>query len=148
MDCLEELFLESKGQPVEYKGRTICLADRIPVNEKQRLFVHFESTNSTWRQGIHLSTNGEFALNGQVIKNAVVLWQDTAPADVELTVTAKKHEVVVKNVWDTGDGTMHSWHGGAAMIVDQSGPARQYQCNDGHCDEDFDDLIFSIRAID
>ena len=144
MLCMEELFLQSKGRPVEYKGQIISMFDQISVSEQQKLRVCFESTNSTWRQGVHLSADGEFLVNDQVVCNAVVLWQDTAPREVELTVKTRKHIVEVKNVWDIGDGTMHSWHGGAGMIIEESESLRRYKCNDGRCDDNFDDFIFSV----
>ena len=50
----------------------------------------------------------------------------------------------VKNVWDTGDGTIQIWHNGAAMIVERAGNARRYRCNDGNPNADFDDLIFRV----
>jgi hypothetical protein len=148
MPSFEDLFLKSKGQPVDYDGRVIQMVDRVPVENGQEIHVAFESTNSDWRQGVHLSTDGSFDVNGQTIKKAVVLWRDTAPSEVVLKVKSKNGECLVKNVWDVGDGVVHSWHSGAAMIVEQSGSVRRYRCNDGRADDDFDDVIFSLRLID
>ncbi|OJW19261.1 MAG: hypothetical protein BGO58_03090 [Sphingopyxis sp. 65-8] len=51
----------------------------------------------------------------------------------------------MKNVWDTGDGVMQSWHAGGAMIVEEIENVRRYLCNDGELDDDFDDLIFTLE---
>jgi hypothetical protein len=148
MPSFEDLFLKSKGQPVEYNGQTIQMVDRVPVTDGQQIRVVFESTNSDWKQGVHIASDGSFEVNGQTVKKAVVLWKDTAPREVLLKVKSKKGECLVKNVWDIGDGVMHSWHNCAAMIVEKSGSVRRYKCNDGRADDDFDDLVFSLQLVD
>jgi hypothetical protein len=144
MSTFEDLFLKSKGQPVTYKGQVIQMVDRLRVDNGQAMKIAFESVNSSWRQGICLTTDGSFEVNSQKIKKSVVLWHDTAPVEVLLKVWTNKGECQVKNVWDVGDGVMHSWHNGAAMIVEEFPAGRRYRCNDGRADEDFDDIIFNI----
>jgi hypothetical protein len=148
MPSFEDLFLKSKGQPAEYNGRTIQMVDRVSVADGQQIRLVFESANSDWRQGVHLASDDSFEVNGQSINKAVVLWEDTAPREVLVTIRSKKGECLVKNVWDIGDGVMHSWHNGAAMIVEKSHLMRRYRCNDGRADDDFDDLVFSLHLID
>jgi hypothetical protein len=145
MPSFEDLFLKSNGQPVEYDGQTIQMIDRLPVTDGQQLCIAFESVNSEWRQGIHLTTDGAFEVNGQTVKKVVVLWQNTAPRVVVLRIKSKKGECLIKNVWDVGDGVMHSWHNRAAMIVEDHASFRRYRCNDGRADDDFDDLIFTLE---
>lgn len=144
MPSFEDLFMKSKGQPVEYAGETIQMVDRIPVFTGQKIRIVFEAVNSKWKQGVHLSIDGEFAVNGQTVKKAVVLWEDTAPKEVTLEVKSKKGECLIKNVWDIGDGVMHSWHNGAAMIVETTELKRRYRCNDGQPDDNFNDLVFTV----
>ena len=103
--------------------------------------------NSDWRQGVNLTTDGSFEVNDQGIKNSIVLWHDTAPSEVYVKIHSRQGECLVKNVWDVGDGVVHSWHNGAAMIVEEFQNGRQYKCNDGRADEDFDDLVFSIELV-
>lgn len=147
MPSFEQLFIKSKGQPVEYKGHTIQMMDRISVTDGQQIRVFFESANSDWRQGVHLAIDGVFEVNGQIVKKAIVLWNDTAPREVPLKVRSKKGECLVKNVWDVGDGVMHSWHNGSGMIVEEIASGRRYKCNDGLPDDDFTNIIFRIEAI-
>ena len=148
MPSFENLFLKSKGQPVIYNGQIIQMVDRLKVTDGQRLKLTFESMNADWRQGICLTTDIGFVVNNQTIKKATVVWFDTAPQEVFLKVHTKNGECQVKNVWDTGDGVMESWHNGAAMIVEEIVSGRRYKCNDGQADDDFDDIVFRLEPID
>jgi len=145
MTDFQALFTQSRGEPIQHNGQTLHMADRFPVSNGQALRLTFDATSSDWRQGVHLSTVGSFNVAGQVIKSALVLWRDTAPDAVDFTVQSKSGFCSVKNVWDIGDGVMHSWHNGGAMIVSDYGSERLYECNDGYPDDDFDDLVFRIR---
>ena len=147
MPTFEDLFATSKGQPVVYNGRTIQMVDCLTVADGQLLKVKFESINAVWRQGIRLDIEGSFEVSGEIVKKAVLLWQDTAPPEVILKVQTKKGECWVKNVWDVGNGLTESWHNGAAMIVEELPNGRRYRCNDGRADDDFDDLIFSLELV-
>jgi hypothetical protein len=124
------------------------MVDKVNVSPKQRIALSFSQVNSDWRQGIHISTAGTFEVDGQGIKNALVLWEDTAPSEVEFIVRSKSGYALVKNVWDVGDGVIHSWHGGGAMLVSDGPDGRLYECNDGRADEDFNDLIFRLVLRD
>lgn len=146
MVVFEELFLESRGKPIEYNGRKIQMVDVVNLQPKhQRIRLTFEKTSSVWKQGVMLSTKGVFIVNKQKVKNSVVLWQDSAPQVVDFDVNSKDGELEVRNVWDTGDGTVHSWHAGAAIYVEEIEAGKRYHCNDGQLDDNFSDLIFKIE---
>lgn len=147
MVVFEDLFLQSNGQPVEYQGRIVQMVDRLNLDGTKGLRLRFESVNSEWRQGVSLTTDKFFIVNGQKIPKSIVLWQDTAPSDVSIEIAEKAKQCQIKNVWDTGDGVVHSWHNGAALTVEVDGSCRRYLCNDGHTDDDFDDLIFTVELI-
>ena len=144
MPCFEDLFVASKGKPIVFNGRTLQLFDRIAISDNQEVTLKFESIGSDWRQGVRISTDGSFEINNQKIRKSIVLWHDTAPPEVALRVHTNSGELRIINVWDTGTGLMQSGHNGAAMIVQLTPHGRRYQCNDGHPDEDFDDLIFIL----
>ena len=147
MQVFEDLFLKSKGKPIDYNGKVVAMIDEYPVSKGDKLKVVFEGFNSEWKQGVHLKLKGKLEINGQKLEGSVVLWQDTAPREVEVIAHPKKGPLVVKNVWDTGDGVMQSWHNGAALIVEPVENGRRYLCNDGHPDENFDDIVFSIVKL-
>lgn len=145
MPEFQKLFEISKGKPIEYEGRILQLVDYFDVSDDQQIKVIFESVKADWRQGIALTVDGAFIVNNQTIKNGIVLWHHTAPPVVSVQIKSKTGKCTAKNVWDTGDGTMHSWHNGAAMIVENTERGRRYLCNDGRADADFDDLVFRIE---
>jgi hypothetical protein len=147
MPSFEELFLKSKGRPVKHRGKVLQMVDHIDVHSGQEFILAFESTNSKWRQGVYCETNGVFIVLGQELEQAVVLWSDTSPNEVMIKVKTKNGKISIRNVWDTGDGIMHSWHNGGAMIVETHDGLRRYKCNDGFPDDDFDDLVFSLQIL-
>jgi len=147
MPSFAELFSASGGKPTLYKGRVICLADRLELEDGQSVRVKFERANGEWRQGVRLSTRGSFEVDERLIKKAVLLWHDTAPSEVLLKVHTRNGECWIKNVWDRGDGVVDSGHNGAAMIIEERTGTRRYFCNDGDPDEDFDDLVFTVEIV-
>lgn len=147
MVSFQDMFEQSGGKPIEYQGKTLVMMDVFPTEGAVRLRLVFETCNGEWRQGARLWFNGKFKIGGQIINRAIVLWQDTAPKVVEFEVAPKAADVNVKNIWDVGDGVVHSWHNGAAMIVEQLPEGRRYHCNDGFADDDFDDVVFRIERV-
>lgn len=141
----ESLFLESKGQPIMYNGKLLKMMDRIILPTiNSYLKLTFINTNSVWKQGIYLDTNGEFEINGEKFPKRIALWEHTAPKEVGLTVKSKDMQLIIFNVWETEDGTIHHWHNGGAMQIEEKQNCRIYNCNDGYPDDDFNDIIFKI----
>lgn len=147
MAVFEDLFRDSKGMPITYNGETIQMMDEVSIGESAHLRIRFEGAHSEWRQGVALGTEGMFVVGTRKIKRGLLLWQDTSPQEVDLEVFSRSGAVQIKNVWDIGDGVVHSWHNGAAMIVKCLEQGRHYRCNDGHPDDDFDDLVFSLTVL-
>lgn len=140
----EKEFARTNGQPFERNGNTYCLAFPFDTGHHTRILVDFVDARPAYRQGVRLDSEQAFHVAGKV-SQAVVLWHDTAPKHVECNC-APHQTVRVWNVWDTGDGAVHSWHNGAAMIVEAIGEAMwRFNCNDGHPDEACDDMVFTIR---
>lgn len=142
----EKLFIESKGQPISYNGKELKIVDRInlPLN-KIDLKLTFISTDSKWKQGVVLQTKGDFEVNRQVLPAKIILWEHTAPKQVDVQVKSKDKVLLIYNVWETEDGTIHYWHNGGAMYIQEINRARIYNCNDGCADDDLNDLVFKIE---
>lgn len=141
----EKLFIESKGQPIIYKSKELKMIDKISLSSNKLILdIEFVSTNSKWKQGIVLKTNGDFHVNGQKVPQKIVLWEHTAPKKNTIQLNSKDKLLSVYNVWETEDGTVHFWHSAAAFFIEKSNESKIYYCNDGYPDEDFDDLIFKI----
>lgn len=145
MVSFQSMFEKSAGKPIEYQGKTLVMLDRFPTKGATRLRLVFESCNGEWRQGVALRIDGKFKVHGQSINKGVVLWHDTAPEFVDLEIPPRVSSVEVNNVWDVGDGVIHSWHNGAAMVVESVENGTRYHCNDGFADDDFDDIVFRIE---
>lgn len=149
MPSFQEQFMETRGQPIVYQGKTLFLMDNFPLENSTRLRLFFETCNSEWRQGVALHVDGNVEVNGRVIGKPqhIVLWHDTAPEIVELDVRTKTATVRVYNVWDSGDGMTDAGHNGSAMIIEETPNGRRYRCNDGLADDDFDDIVFRIERV-
>ena len=147
MPSFQEMFEKSGGKPIVYQDRTLVMMDNFPTEGAKQLRLVFEACKGEWRQGVALRFEGKFKVNGQIIRRGIVLWHDTAPQTVELEVMGKVSAIEVKNVWDVGDGVIHSWHNGAAMIVEPLSDGRRYLCNDGFADDDFDDIVFRLERV-
>ena len=128
----------------------MVMMDRLEVAEGSAFKLTLERFNSEWRQGVKFRSRAEFFIdNGVRTTKDVVFWQDTAPA-VQCFSLRKVKEGVLKfwNVWDKGDGFTQAWMNGAAMIVEELENGRRYFCNDGHPDENFDDIVFRLERLE
>ncbi len=144
---LDKLFREAKGKPVGINGKFLVRIDRfnLPVKKIPLNFCFIE-TNSEWKQGFILKTKGTFKLNSKdTIRDAIVLWEDTAPKDFVVNVNSKDGKLLIYNVWDFGNGITQAWHNGAAIEIKQiTNNKRVYYCNDGHPNLDLNNLVFSM----
>jgi hypothetical protein len=147
MICFQDLFMESRGKPILYQGKILVMMDLFPTDGCTRFRFVFESAHGEWRQGACLCIKGKFSVNRQKIPDAMEVWQDTAPQAFEFQVSRGVLEIEIRNVWDVGDGVMHSWHNGGAMLVEEVPGGRCYRCNDGFPDDDLDDVVFRIERI-
>ena len=142
----ERLFIEAKGQPITYKGKELIMVDRINlISNNVSLKLIFINADSRWKQGVILQTKGKFEINGQTLLNKIVLWEHTAPKEVQISIKSKDRSLNIYNVWETEDGTTHYWHNGGAMNVVEKDGYRIYYCNDGDPDDDLNDLVFKMQ---
>ncbi len=149
MPDFDKEFVKTHGGPIQYKGIELIGFDKVHVNKNFRVTVNMISKNSEWRQGIKLKvTKGN--LKSQDVdlsgKN-FILWEELfrdGKKEVYIGNT-KDNTLLVWNAWDHGDGVTQSWLGGAAMIREKVDDNHYiYKCNDGHPDDNFDDLVFEI----
>lgn len=162
MPNFDELFRGSMGNPVFYKGIPLLRMDKFPVKNGDILIASIEKTNDSDRQGFVIDITGYCEMNGEICKKGkrvrMAFWEDTMPKQVELKVFTKQDFVVIENIWE--EETSYLAYGtekhskftnyrvnGAAMIVEEIENGRRYRCNDGAPDEDFDDIIFTVRRL-
>ncbi len=154
MPDFSEMFIKNKGKPITYKGNVLYMVDRFPIKNDSKIVICIESTNSKWLQGLSIDISGSCEVNG-IKKEAgkgvnVLLWENSNlinPKHIEMRIFTKKDFISIKNVWDTGKGSVEAWYWGAAMILEEIENGRRYRCNDGHPDEDFDDIVFTVKRV-
>ncbi len=155
MPNFTELFKQANWQPITYKGNTLVLVDRFPVENGDTLLISIEKTNSDCRQGLSLDITGWCELNGQIYKQGngvrMQFWEDTAPKQIKLKVFTKKSHIFIENIWEStnhiGTKSTDSRRFGAAMIVEEIKNGRRYRCNDWHPDDNFDDIVFTVERL-
>ena len=141
--------MRSGGKPIEYKGKILHMWDRISVPKREtEMEYRILSTSSEWKQGFGLSVNGDFDFGTEKpIKSAVSIWEDTAPHTGTFRCRSNAGPLIIKNIWDEGRGGTESGTNGAAMWIEEIPNGRRYHCNDGHFDDDFDDIVFEITLV-
>ena len=142
-------FSTANGAPVIHNGIEIIRIDRIPVEKKFSGTVKLISTNSEWKQAVRLMVEkGKLKIEPDDSKG-YFLWEDyLRNSDVYFEGTTTKKELIVHNAWRNyifaGKRFTNYWQRGAAMIREINGNTRRYRCNDGHPDDNFDDIIFEV----
>jgi len=145
MESFEKMFRESKGAPVTWNGTQIKLLESFKVIGPASFRLVFEYANQRWRQGLIIRTDRGLIHGDQTQSKSVVIWEDQG-RELGFKTDPKTRRMDLNNIWDTGDGCMHSWHNGAAMIVEQVTPSIfRFRCNDGQPNDDFDDLVFRLE---
>jgi hypothetical protein len=152
-----QLFIESKGQPLAYKGKSLILSDRVPAACGQRFTVTIESTASSYPQGIGISEN--VRVFDDKARRAVV-WEyfslpphergkrkSALPFSFEVECRNKKGWLSFYNMAEC-NGQQSWWHAGSCMWVESIAGGRRYHCNDFELDDDFDDLVFTVTGLD
>jgi hypothetical protein len=147
-------FMESKGQPVTHGDRLLLMMDRFPANLGEEFLVTIESTASSYIQGVGFAENVE--VFGQKEKKAVVFehfsvlpeeraqTKSRLPFSFTVTCRSKKGFISFYNMALVGD-RQEWWHAGSAMVVEEIDGGRRYHCNDFEFDDDFDDLVFTVK---
>ena len=162
MPNFKEMYKNTKVYPAEtiYQGKRVVIADKFPISNKDYLTIHVEKTNSKYRQGFCIDVEGYLKFMGKKQSKGkhviFFLWERKEPYEVQ--VFTKEAFIYIKNAWydpQQGDNAPTCWAGGdewrkhdhwggAGMIVEEIENGRRYYCNDGECDDDFDDIIFTV----
>jgi len=149
MPSFELAFTEAKSDSIIYKDKEIFCIDRIPVQKKFSGTVELISTNSEWKQAVCLDVlKGKIKMDFGEAKK-IALWEDYLKGNpIPFKGTTSAMQLIVYNAWEQfthlGVGFTNYWQHGAAMIIEVDGNTRRYRCNDGHPDDNFDDIVFEI----
>ena len=130
--------------------REVLKIDAVEACPGDRFGLQFEDSNSAWRQGVWLGTEGTLEIAGKRAPQ-FVLWADTAPNLVEIACVETDGLLRLYNVWNSGRkaGEFESQSHTSGMLVEHlpDGSSR-YRCNDIGDEPDFTRLIFRIRRLD
>lgn len=144
------MIVKSPTSPVEntvFSGKyekPIIQWDVIDITDSLKMKLRFISVNSTWRQGVWLCSDTGIIVDGQVYKSAM-LWSDTAPKVIDITVRSTDGKLHLYNIWDKGRGKdSQSYTSG--MLIEGSGNIRRYHCNDIGSNPDFTKLVFELES--
>jgi len=142
-----------KGEPISYQGRTLWSAHWAPTATGDRWFFDFESFTSAPVQGLMVAGR-EKTTRLQIEAHRAqqfVLWTDSAPRHVELSVVSARNGASIGfwNVWrDEKHGTMLYGLNAAAIDVQKhDNDSITLHCSDGWRGPDFRDLVVRIRKI-
>ena len=156
MIVFEELFSLTKGQPIDYFGEKLLLFDSLSAKYKDRFSVTIESTHSKFLQGIGFSEN--VSIFGERVKRAAIFEHFSIPTEdrnrkrsmlpftFEVTSFNKKGFITIYNI-ALVDETLHYGHNGFAMKKEEYGEGWRYRCNDIQPNDDFNDIVFTIKKI-
>ena len=126
-------------------GRPVWKIDALACAEGDVFTLTFEDAAQRWRQGIWLAVDGRLAVD-DVESPQLVLWRDTAPRVVNLTVRRTDDRLLrLYNVWDSGRGRrMESQSATSGMLRQDLADGYRYRCTDIGPDPDFSALTFSL----
>ena len=109
----KEVFKEIEGeeypQKRNYKDKTIFLADKFPVMNKEKLIFSIEKTNSSYPQGFAIGVNnGYIKTNGTAVSKKrkhinIFFWEDSEVLDVkhiEIQIFTASDHIFIKNIWE------------------------------------------------
>ena len=129
--------------------RPVWRIEVLPISAGQVVRVEFIEASGEWRQGVWLATEGSLECNGSAASQ-LVLWEDTSPRVVDVTVHETDGRLRLYNIWDSGRGfgdhESQSATAGMVKRVRDDG-AFVYACNDIGVDPDFTKLTFAITVL-
>jgi hypothetical protein len=149
-----EQFAHSKGEPIQIQGRTVHGIYRLRVDRSLELRIRWvraanELSQGILVQGVNLKTRAGTLGVADSRGASVVLWTDTAPPEVTLTLEGPVREISLWNCWKDVQGTQHAWINNGGMLIEQrEGGVLRFRCN-SRMDVTFEDLVFDLecRAI-
>ncbi len=148
-------FIDSKGEPIKYKDKTLIMIERILVQAEDILQITIEETNSDYIQGIGISE--EVEVFGNRGKKTVIFEYVSIPPKKRKRLKSKlPFSFEVKAIHNgyisvynmcLVNGHQSWWHNGSCMYKVEEVDCLRFYCNDFQPNDDFNDLIFSVKAI-
>jgi hypothetical protein len=146
MPSFDEAFAVSKtSSHIKYEDKIVYRIFKIKIKPISEISIYVEKVNSEWAQGFKIETIGKMICGDSVAYNkSFVFWEKTAPKVIHVSLESRNGELKVWNVWNNGSGCTEAWLNGAGMVIEEISNGYRFKCNDGHPDDNFDDLVFRI----
>lgn len=146
-DDLSALFAEQQANQIDWDGPLYSLYE-LP-SEASGLTIRFLSAKSQPPQGLRLKVRGGTFEVDSTAADDLVLWQDSAPADVLVRIAWKAkgaRSLRIWNAWRVND-VAQAWLGNAGMrVTREEREVFLLRCSDGEGDPDFDDLVAEVHV--
>jgi len=149
---LAQLLSEEKGEPIEFKGKSVVMSYKIPITRAQEVEIEILHFNGDLKQGFEVSIDqrkGYIDVNGQKV-TAPLFWNDTAPTIFSFRCFPKKTKGIM-NIWNVWKNFKYkentdAWIGNAGMYVERIDVATiTFHCSNGIGDVNFEDLVFKMK---
>lgn len=144
MQTFGELFIESKGAPINYDGNLVHAIYTRQIIPLTTVRTKRLNCSTIVPQGLMLTVSkGQLECSGQKSKK-FVLWSNTGPVEDRITYLGRNSTTLkIWNVWMNAR-TMNAWIGYGGMLIDDSGSSVVFSCSDGVGEPDFSDLIMRV----
>lgn len=136
MKSFQQMFVETRGGPVQVGQQQVVQRDRIPI-ESGKVTVRFLGQPAVNNGVILKSHSGGITLSDGSVARSVIVWDDPRlPRSVTHHVECRDGKLSIWNVYrtrhPTGEVTEDYFTGNAGMIVACSGTrSRRYNCSSG-----------------
>lgn len=144
-----EEFMRTTANTIKYNDLTVHAIYKRGWNGAikiriQRISAANEAANGVTTQGINIRVKGAKLRVANSYAEDIVLWSDTAPADVILESDGDVREVMIWNSYRTVHGTEEAWVGNSGMLIDDvEGGLLRFSCNSRSVIT-FQDLVFDV----
>lgn len=146
-DDLSSLFAEQQTNQIDWDGPLYSLYE-LP-SDTSELTIRFLSARSQPPQGLRFKVRGGTFEVESTTADDLIIWQDTAPAEVPIRIAWKPkgtRSLRIWNAWRVNDVTQ-AWLGNAGMrVTAMADGVIELRCSDGEGDPDFDDLVAEVRV--
>src|SRR3989344_3313769 len=152
---ISDLFLKSKSTEAVYKGKKIYKFDYFDISQGDSFIFNIESTNSEWKQAIGflvLEKSASVSCSGHKNNKGFNFWEHNAPRNFTVNIVKTKKRIrpkaAIYNMWEGPSGEYNYPDLSAAMKIEKlKDGSKRYYCNDGQDNDDFDDIIFTVKHI-
>jgi hypothetical protein len=153
---LAELFMKSRGKPIEYNGITVHSAVFRHVKKPGRFMVRFIKAKPEPIQALRINIDKGGALTIRELADIergdpkIILRLDTCPdvAEVVYRPSPQGGRLTFYNAWIDENDQIDAWVMHAGMIVEETEKKILLACSDGIGEPSFDDLIVEIEFLD